>query len=98
MHIGRTNLPPRVQKSSAMSKLLALPLVLGILATTAAVPAAAQTVPDLLVAPHASSAASRRDVPARRVRKARMNPAALDSATMRLHLFDDVQPTMKRKS
>ena len=26
-----------------------------------------------------------------------MNPAALDSATMRLHLFDDVQPTMKRK-
>ncbi|WP_157899482.1 reprolysin-like metallopeptidase [Luteitalea pratensis] len=80
-----------------MSKLFALSLVLGIVATTAAVPAAAQTVPDLLVAPQASSAASRRDVPARRVRKARLNPLALDSATMRLHLFDDVQPTMKRK-
>jgi len=80
-----------------MSKRLALPLALGFLAVTAAVPAAAQTVPDLLVAPQASSAATRRDVPARRVRKARMNPAALDSATMRLHLFDDVQPTLKRK-
>ena len=80
-----------------MYKPFALSLVLGFLATTAAVPAAAQTVPDLLVAPQASSAATRRDVPARRVRKARFNPAALDSATMRLQLFDDVQPTLRRK-
>jgi hypothetical protein len=80
-----------------MSKRFALPLALGLLATTATIPAAAQTVPDLLVAPQASSAATRRDVPSRRSRKARVNPAALDSATMRLHLFDDVQPTLRRK-
>lgn len=97
MHLGDPNVPPLVHTSRAMSKRLTLSLVLGFLATTAAVPAAAQTVPDLLIAPQASSAATRRDVPARRVRKARMNPAALDSATMRLHLFDDVQPTLKRK-
>ena len=36
-------------------------------------------------------------MPAKRVRKARLNPSALDSATIRLHLFDDVQPTMHRK-
>jgi len=89
--------PPHVQTIRAMNNRFALPLVLGFLATTAAIPAAAQTVPDLLVAPQASSAASRRDVPARRVRKARLNPSALDSATMRLQLFDDVQPTLKRK-
>jgi hypothetical protein len=88
---------PRLHTTSAMPKRLALSIVLGLLATTGAVPAAGQTAPDLLLAPQASSAASRRDVPARRVRKARVNPTALDSATMRLHLFDDVQPTLKRK-
>jgi hypothetical protein len=80
-----------------MFKLLALPLAAGLVLAAAPTPVAAQAPPDLLLAPQSSSAASRRDVPAKRVRKARLNPSALDSATMRLHLFDDVQPTMHRK-
>jgi hypothetical protein len=81
-----------------MNRYLTLPsLALALVAAFAPAPVAAQTVPDLLLPPQASSAASRRDVPARRVRKARLNPAALNSATVRLQLFDDVQPTVSRK-
>jgi hypothetical protein len=81
-----------------MNRYLTLPsLALALVAAFAPAPVAAQTVPDLLLPPQASSAASRRDVPARRVRKARLNPAALNSATLRLQLFDDVQPTVSRK-
>ena len=60
-------------------------------------PAVAQS-PDLLLPPQASSAASRRDVPALRARKARVHLPALESAAIRLHLFDDVQPTLTRTS
>ncbi|WP_396627659.1 hypothetical protein [Luteitalea sp.] len=59
-------------------------------------PVQAQTVPDLFVAAQGGSSASRRDVPARRVRKARLNLRALDAASLRLHLFDDVQPVLTR--
>jgi hypothetical protein len=80
-----------------MNRHLALPtVVFALIAALAPPPVAAQTVPDLLLPPQASAAASRRDVPARRVRKARMNLAALNSATIRLQLFNDVQPTVKR--
>ena len=80
-----------------MNRHLALPtVVFALIAAFAPAPIAAQTVPDLLLPAQASSAASRRDVPARRVRKARINPAALNSATLRLQLFNDVQPTVKR--
>lgn len=58
---------------------------------------AAQPLADLLLPAQAASAAPRRDVPARRMRKARVNLPALDAASFRLHLFDDVQPTLRRK-
>jgi hypothetical protein len=81
-----------------MTRHFALPtVVFALFAAFAPAPTAAQTVPDLLLPPQASSATSRRDVPARRVRKARINPAALNSATIRLQLFNDVQPTVTRK-
>jgi hypothetical protein len=80
-----------------MNRYLTLPsLALALVAAFAPAPVVAQAVPDLLLPPQASSAASRRDVPARRVRKARINPAALNSATLRLQLFDDIQPTVNR--
>ncbi len=58
--------------------------------------AGAQQVPQLLVPGRAAGPASPRDVPARRTRAARINPAALNSAIIQLDLFDDVQVTMKR--
>lgn len=79
-------------------KTLALPtLALALCATLAPTPAAAQPPTELLLPPQASSAASRRDVPARRARKARLNPTALDATSLRVKLFDDVQTTMTRK-
>lgn len=71
-------------------------LILAALVTVAPVPVHAQTVPDLFVAAQGAANASRRDVPARRVRKARLNLNALNAATMRLRLFDDVQPVLTR--
>lgn len=61
------------------------------LSTVAPTPVVAQPPTDLLLPAQASSAASRRDVPARRVRKARLNLPALNSAAVRIQLFDDVQ-------
>lgn len=59
--------------------------------------AAAQPAVDLLLPPQAAAAASRRDVPARRMRKAQVNLPALNATSIRLHLFDDVQPIVTRK-
>lgn len=82
-----------------MNRYLTLPtLALALVAAFAPAPVVAQAVPDLLLPAQASSVASRRDVPARRVRKARINPAALNSATIRLQLFDDLQPTVNRQT
>lgn len=58
--------------------------------------ASAQPAVDLLLPPQATSAASRRDVPAKRLRKAKVHLPALNSASVRLQLFDDVQPTLTR--
>ncbi len=81
-----------------MTRFATLPtLALALFTAVGSAPAVAQTVPDLLVAAQASSRATRRDVPARRTRKARINAAALNSATIRLKLFDDVQTTVSRK-
>lgn len=57
----------------------------------------AQPADDLLLPPQAAAAASRRDVPARRMRKARVNLPALNAPSLRLHLFNDLQPTVTRK-
>ena len=78
---------------------LALSVLLSALVSLPVAPASAQVVPDLLVAAQASSAATRRDVPAKRSRKARLNASALDAPVLRLRLFDDVVVTAtKRKS
>ena len=81
-----------------MFRYITLPaLVVTLAATFIPIQVIAQSVPDLLIAPQAS-AAPRRNVPARRLRKMRVNLAALDSATVRLELFDDAWPTVSRTS
>lgn len=80
-----------------MNRNLLPSLLLTLVVAFTPIPAAAQAVPDLLVAAKASSAATRRDVPSRRARKTRINAAALNSATLRLQLFDDMQLTVNRK-
>ena len=53
---------------------------------------------ELLLPSQAAAAISERAVPARRARKARVNLPALESPSLRLELFDDVQPTLERTS
>lgn len=80
-----------------MIRYLALPtLALAALTALAPAPALAQGAPDLLLPAQASSAATRRDVPARRARKVRVDASALAAAELHLHLFDDVQLTLTR--
>jgi hypothetical protein len=81
-----------------MNRNLLPSLLLPLFVAFTPIPAAAQAVPDLLVAAKASSAATRRDVPSRRGRKVGINAAALNSATLRLQLFDDLQLTVHRKT
>lgn len=57
----------------------------------------AQPPPELLLPAQAMGGPSRRDVPARRARKARVNLKALEATTLRLPLFDDMQLTITRK-
>src|SRR4051812_19225977 len=52
-------------------------------------PLAAQSVPDLLIFPPSAKPAMQRAVPARRARRTRVNPAALNSRVLRLEMFDD---------
>ena len=79
-----------------MLRYITLPALVVTLATTfTPVQVLAQTVPDLLVAPQAS-ATPRTNRPVRRLRTARVNLAALDSATVRLQLFDDTWLTVRR--
>jgi hypothetical protein len=80
-----------------MSRLLIPAFLVAALSALGSAPAIAQPPTDLLLPAQASSAATRRDVPARRVRKARVNVSALNNATIRLQLFDDLQPTLTRK-
>ncbi|WP_239488671.1 reprolysin-like metallopeptidase [Luteitalea sp. TBR-22] len=75
---------------------LAAAVLLAVVTTVAPTPVQAQSAPDLFVAAQGGSNASRRDVPSRRVRKARLNLNALNAPTMRLRLFDDVQPVLTR--
>lgn len=82
-----------------MTRHLIVPVLFAsLLAVLPSASVVAQPVPELLVAPRAASAAPRRDVPARRMRKARVNPAALEAHALRLALFDDVQVTFARRS
>ena len=50
----------------------------------------AQSIPDLISSLPAARAVTKRAVPARRARKARVNVAALDAPAFRLQLFDDI--------
>ena len=50
----------------------------------------AQSLPDLISSLPAARAITKRAVPARRARKARVNLAALDAPALRLQLFDDI--------
>jgi hypothetical protein len=52
-------------------------------------PLGAQSVPDLLIFPPSAKPAMQRAVPARRARRTRVNPAALNSRVLRLEMFDD---------
>ena len=73
-------------------------LALALVTSVTPHPVAAQPVPDLLVAPQASSAAARRGGgPARRSRKARVDGTALNSSALRLRLFDDRHLTINRR-
>lgn len=72
-------------------------LILTMLISVAPATAVAQLVPQLLVPGRAPAAATRRDVPARRTRTVRINPAALNSAIIHLQLFDDVHATVTRR-
>jgi hypothetical protein len=79
-----------------MPRLLIPALFVAALSAFGSAPALAQPSADLLLPAQASSAATRRDVPARRARKARVNVSALNNATVKLQLFDDQQPTLTR--
>ena len=87
---------PSPPHAEPMFQYITLPtLVVTLAATFIPAQVVAQTVPDLLI-PSQASAAPRRNGPVRRVRKARINLAALDSATVRLQLFDDAWLTVSR--
>ncbi len=73
------------------------PLLLAALAVAVPSPAIAQPS-DLLLPARAGAVASPRAVPARRVRKARVHLPALQSSSLRLELFEDVQPTLTRRT
>ncbi len=79
-----------------MSRLPISAFLLAALSVVGSTSAFAQPPVDLLLPAQASSAATRRDVPARRAKKARVNVSALNNATLRLQLFPDVQPTLTR--
>lgn len=74
-----------------MPRFLIPALLVAALSAAVPTPVVAQPPTDLLLPAQAASAASRRDVPARRVGKARLNLPALNSAAVRIQLFDDVQ-------
>ena len=79
-----------------MPKLHTLALPIALVIASAALPVGAQTNPDLLISPRRPAGAAGADGRARRLQKAQVDVRALDSATIRLRLFDDLALTVKR--
>ena len=87
-----------------MHRLTLIPVLAVAFAAFGPTPAVAQPA-DLLLPEQASAVASRSAAPAQpekkfaqRARKARVNAAALEAESIRLALFDDIQPILERES